>query len=67
MFYRQTQQIIENLLRFKIDGKTTEQKTINLIGSYEDSINIPGIKVTSKQKQKGEVAELKSLLSLYYR
>ena len=33
--------IMNTLLRFKIDDKTT---TINLIGSYEDSINIPGIK-----------------------
>ena len=33
--------IMNTLLRFKIDDKTT---TIYLIGSYEDSINIPGIK-----------------------
>ena len=32
--------IKDTLLRFKIEDKT---KTINLIGSYEDSVNIPGI------------------------
>ena len=66
MFCNQSK-IMNTLLRFKIDDKTT---TINLIGSYEDSINIPGIKnkiassaVIPKQK-KWEVAELKSMLKL---
>ena len=50
---------MNTLLRFKIDDKTT---TINLIGSYEDSINIPGIKnkIASSAvipPKKGEVAE----------
>ncbi len=58
--------IMNTLLRFKIDDKTT---TINLIGSYEDSINIPGIKnkIASSAvipPKKGEVAELKSMLKL---
>ena len=59
------QNIMNTLLRFKIDDKTT---TINLIGSYEDSINIPGIKnkIASSAviPKKGEVAELKSMLKL---
>ena len=67
MICKSTQQIIDNLLRLKDNSK---KRTINLIGSYEDSINIPGIKnkiassaVIPKQK-KGEVAELKSMLKL---
>ena len=51
--------IKDTLLKFKI-----EDKTINLIGSYEDSINVPGIKVTSVQSKIGEVAELQSYLKL---
>ena len=58
--------IMNTLLRFKIDDKTT---TINLIGSYEDSINIPGIKnkIASSAviPKKEEVAELKSFLKRY--
>ena len=58
--------IMNTLLRFKIDDKTT---TINLTGSYEDSINIPGIKnkiasVAVIPPKKGEVVELKSMLKL---
>ena len=65
MFCKQTQNITNTLLRFKIDDKTT---TINLIGSFEDSINIPRIKnkIASSAviPKKGEVAELKSMLKL---
>ena len=71
MFCKQTQNITNTLLRFKIDDKTT---TINLIGSFEDSINIPaGIKnkiassAVIPKTRKREVAELPSLLNLHYR
>ena len=58
---------MNTLLRFKIDDKTT---TINLIGSYEDSINIPRNQkqdcfFCSNSKVRGEVAELKSFLKRY--
>ena len=60
-----TQNTIDTLLSFKVDDSKMT-KTINLIGSYEDSINIPGINnkiaYSAVQSKIGEVAELISHL-----
>jgi hypothetical protein len=75
MFCKQSETVIKTLLSLKVDDSNSKPtKTINLIGSYEDSI--PGNNIgrsasavtshpqTNYNRQMGEVAELKSMLKL---
>ena len=60
MFCKNTQNTINTLLRLKVDDNNNKP-TVNLIGSYEDSIIVQP-KNKNKNKTIGEVRELQSLI-----
>ena len=71
MFCKQTQNTIDTLLRLKVDkdkdndnddSKSDNKPTINLIGSYEDSVTIPGMKIASVKSKTGELVGFIGLL-----